>query len=235
MAIMKSEAIGPGRTRVPNSACGSLALEQQAPGGPCRSRKRQTRCGGSFNHQTELAIMKAKPSVKPGPGILELEESDDALDQRTKAPVKLQKILVPTDFSDCSMHALEYALSMAELFRARLILLHVVEPAVCPENYMAVSPGFDDTNQSLMETARERLDTICRKRIGGRISSETLVRMGHAYSEIGDTAKAMGADLIVIATHGFTGLKQVLLGSTTERVIRHAPCPVLTVPHPQQT
>jgi nucleotide-binding universal stress UspA family protein len=57
--------------------------------------------------------------------------------------------------------------------------------------------------------------------------------MGHAYSEIPDTAKAMGADLIVIATHGYTGLKHVLLGSTAERVVRHAPCPVLTVRQPE--
>jgi len=144
-------------------------------------------------------------------------------------PLKLARILVPVDFSDCSLRALDYAIALAEAFASKLILLHVVEPAVYPENYLVASPALDETNQNLLESARERLLELSRKRIGHRLPAETLVRMGRAHSEISDTAQAMGADLIILGTHGYTGLKHVLLGSTAERVVRHGPCPVLTV------
>jgi nucleotide-binding universal stress UspA family protein len=65
--------------------------------------------------------------------------------------------------------------------------------------------------------------------MGGKVSVEILVRMGRAHSEIPDTAKAMGVDLIIISTHGYAGLKHALLGSTAEKVLRCASCPVLTV------
>ena len=88
----------------------------------------------------------------------------------------------------------------------------------------------------VMITARnalnERLEGLNRKRIVQRVPTETLVRIGHAHSEIADTAKALAADLIVLGTHGYTGLKHALLGSTAERVLRHAPCPVVTVRQP---
>ncbi len=147
--------------------------------------------------------------------------------------LKLQRILVPLDFSQFSLHALSQALAVAEQFGARIILLHVVEPAVYPENHMAGAVPLDQGNQVLLEAARERLEEIRRQHIGSKIPTEALVRIGHPYSEIPDTAKAMGADLIVIATHGYTGLKHVLLGSVAERVVRHASCPVLTVRNPE--
>jgi universal stress protein A len=142
-------------------------------------------------------------------------------------PLKLKRILVPIDFSEGALGALDYALALAEQFQARLILLHVVEPAVYPEDYLINAPVLGDPH--LVDSSRERLAELERERIGSRVPVETLVRIGRAHSEIPDTAKALGVDLIVIATHGYTGLKHVLLGSTTERVVRHAPCPVLTV------
>jgi nucleotide-binding universal stress UspA family protein len=144
-------------------------------------------------------------------------------------PLRPARLLVPVDFSDCSLRAMDYAIALAERFDSKIILLHVVEPAVYPENYLVVSPALDETNQNLLESARERLADLGRRRIGHRLQAETLVRMGRAHSEIPDTAKALGADLIVLGTHGYTGLKHALLGSTAERVVRHGPCPVLTV------
>ncbi len=140
----------------------------------------------------------------------------------------MRHILVPVDFSDCSLHALEYALRFAQQFGSRVTLLHVVEPALHPDSYL-IAPAFDGTNQNLLQAARERLEDICEKRVGTRLHADTLVRMGRAYSEIPDTAKALGADLVVLGTHGYSGMKHVLLGSTAERVVRNAPCPVLTV------
>jgi nucleotide-binding universal stress UspA family protein len=153
----------------------------------------------------------------------------DAAAKSQASPLHPRKILVPVDFSDCSAHALEYALALAAQFQARLVLLHVVEPAVLSDNYMSVSSILDDSNQALVEAGKERLQALGRKTAAGREPVETLVRLGRAHSEISDTARAMGVDLIVIATHGYKGLKHVLLGSTTERVVRHASCPVLVV------
>lgn len=142
---------------------------------------------------------------------------------------RMRTILVPIDFSDCSVGAINYAMGLAELCQGRLILLHIVEPGLYPENFAAVQ-ALEETNRSQMETGNERLEELNRKIIGQRVPAETLVRLGRAPSEIPDTARALGADLIVIATHGHTGVKHVLLGSTAERVVRQAPCPVLTVP-----
>jgi nucleotide-binding universal stress UspA family protein len=182
--------------------------------------------------------MKNKPAHKsePEPTAAEFDknplfERSPASGKSTAEPLKLARLLVPLDFSDCSMRALDYALALAEQFGSKIILLHIVEPAAYPENYLVASPALDETNQNLLESARERLLAVSRKRIGHRLPAETLVRMGRAHSEIPDTAEALGADLIVLGTHGYTGLKHVLLGSTAERVVRHAPCPVLTVRH----
>lgn len=144
-------------------------------------------------------------------------------------PFSLKQILVPIDFSDCSLRALELALTIALPFGAKLILLHVVEPAVYQQGYTGITPPLEETHQNLLQTGRERLALLGRKRVGHRLRAEPLVRIGRAHSEIADTAKALSVDLIVIGTHGYTGLKHVLLGSTTERVVHQAPCPVLTV------
>jgi nucleotide-binding universal stress UspA family protein len=156
-------------------------------------------------------------------------ESDLESSRHIGFTIHLKQILVPIDFSDCSFRALEYALALASPLGAKLTLLHVVEPAVYQQSYLGVTPPVEETNQNLLEAGRERLAALARKRIGSRLRSESLVRIGRAHSEIPDTAKALNADLIVMGTHGYTGLKHVLLGSTTERVVRHASCPVLTV------
>ncbi len=142
----------------------------------------------------------------------------------------LRSLLVPVDFSGCSLSAVDYALGLAQPFGATVTLLHVVEPAVFPENHLMSPPEVDETNRSLIEAGRERLASVIRQRRGNdRVSIESLVRLGRAHSEISDTAKALGIDLIVMATHGSTGLRSALMGSTAERVVRGAPCPVLTV------
>lgn len=180
--------------------------------------------------------MKSKTALRSDAALAEPppEESAEKGPQTAKtasSPFRLKRILVPIDFSDCSLQALDYALAFAEQFQARLILLHVVEPAVYPENCLGLAPVMDETNQSLVESARERLAELSRKRVGHRAVAESLVRLGRAHSEIPDTAQAMGADMIILGTHGYTGLKHALLGSTAERVVRHGPCPVLTVRH----
>jgi nucleotide-binding universal stress UspA family protein len=146
---------------------------------------------------------------------------------RASRPVK--RILVPVDFSECSLKALEYASGFAGQLGARMTVLHVVEPALHAGGYPAISTSFDPTSQNLLENSRDRLSEIGRKHLGNCDGSDFLVRMGRAPSEILDTAKALGVDMIVLGTPGSSDLKHVLLGSTAERVLRQAVCPVVTV------
>ncbi len=158
------------------------------------------------------------PHPPPGPGQLDRGQRHSA----GTPPVQLAKFLVPLDFSPCSIRGLDYALTLAEKFNAKLTLFHVVEPAA--------PPSLDSDNQNLLEISVERLNELARKHcIAGIPRIETLARLGHAHSEIPDTAKALGADLIVIATHGHNRLRQAMMGSTAERVTRTAPCPVLII------
>jgi len=183
--------------------------------------------------------MKIKPVPRQKKVTVELKPSDDRLMEKsavavhTETAFRLNKILVPVDFSDFSSKALDYALAFADQFDARVILLHVVEPAVYPESSMLVATALDDLNSDLRQVAEQKLSELRRDKIGERVPSELLVRMGRAFSEITAAAEDLDVDLIILATHGYTGLKHVLLGSTTERVVRHAPCPVLTVRDPE--
>jgi len=178
--------------------------------------------------------MKSKPASKPG------QAAETNLSEAPEKPApspspsvaRLERILVATDFSEVSLAALDYAAMLAERFAAKLVLLHVVEPSLRPQVTRGLSSDLADPTQALLQAARERLDALGRKRLGHRLQSETLVRMGHAHSEIPDTAQALGADLIVLGTHGGNVPKHVVLGGTAERILRHASCPVLTVPQP---
>lgn len=146
------------------------------------------------------------------------------------APVNLhlRRIMVPLDFSEPSHQALRYARGFAEQFGASLTLLHVIEPMVYPAElgYVPIVP--DDLEEKRMEDLKARLKALAQD-LGTSSKVETFLRIGRSWREICDAAKADNTDLIIIATHGYTGLKHALLGSTAERVVRHAPCPVLIV------
>ena len=142
--------------------------------------------------------------------------------------LRLKKILVPVDFSDFSLKALKYAARFAEQFGATLVLVHVVEPVRYPESVI-IPPEMEEANRERLKLARASLAAFVKKQVPAGIATESVTRLGHPFSEISAAAKDFDVDLIVIATHGHTGLKHLLLGSTAERVVRLAPCPVLTV------
>lgn len=148
---------------------------------------------------------------------------------RTKAGVlKLSSILVPTDFSAESKKALLYAVAFARQFRAKLTLLYVIEPVATPDFAKAFPLAME--NDALMAQCKRELQTILRdNEIEDELVEKILVRNGRSYDEITDAARTLKSDLIIISTHGYTGLKHALMGSTTERVVRHAKCPVLVV------
>lgn len=176
--------------------------------------------------------MKPKPAFKCGTSSAALAENSDLTTTEAEGLTPrpgLKRILVPIDFSNCSLRALNYALMLAEPFRATVILLHVLEPGGFGLEYLTTPAEREDQLQLHLQAERQRLSSLHHKRIGHRLPSETLVRVGRAWSEIPDTAKALAADLIVLGAHGESSFKSSLLGSTAEGVVRHARCPVLTV------
>lgn len=147
---------------------------------------------------------------------------------RNAPRLRLQSILVPTDFSAPSTKALRYAVALAAQFGAKLTLLNVVEPIGATPDF-AYNPLVLE-NEKVMAAAKEQLKRLIEQQgIDAALVEKTLVRYGVPFNEISGAAARLKVDLIVIATHGYTGLKHVFLGSTAERVVRHAPCPVLVV------
>jgi nucleotide-binding universal stress UspA family protein len=146
--------------------------------------------------------------------------------------ISLKKILLPTDFSEYSEAAREYACSFVEKFRAELHLLHVLQDliAMSPEPGMSFPPPGDymkDLEASAVQALAKRPGDA----LPGDYTVLRNVRHGSPFLEIIRYAKELDIDLIVMGTHGRTGLAHVLLGSVAEKVVRKAPCPVLTVRH----
>jgi nucleotide-binding universal stress UspA family protein len=146
--------------------------------------------------------------------------------------VNLKKIVVPQDFSDYSMHALKYAVTFAELFKSELIILHVVEPIVYPADFSFGQVSIPAMEEEIRKRSEEELNELVAKEIPSSIKVTSIIKVGKPFIEIIEVAKSENADLIVISSHGRTGMDHVLFGSTADKVVRKAPCPVLTVrPH----
>ncbi len=141
-------------------------------------------------------------------------------------PLKFGRILVPSDFSDASRKALRYAARFAEQFGSRIILVHVLEPAMSPD-FTTFPLALDE--DKVIEAARNRLLHLARGFLNERQIDSAIVRRGSPFHEIAEAAQELRVDLIILATHGYSGIKRALLGSTAERVVRHAQCPVMTV------
>jgi len=179
--------------------------------------------------------MKAKPSRKPGEVTLKLGRRDEPLmAAASEAPrglgFRVRHILVPIDFSECSKQALRYAVPMAKERGASLTLLYVVAPVYGVGEYGAI----DSTAlEARMRAAGEQeLAKLVAEEVRGEVAAKSLVRVGAPAMEIVEAALELRADLVVLATHGRTGLKHVLIGSVAEHVVRRAPCPVLVVREP---
>ena len=170
--------------------------------------------------------MKVK-SQKSGDVILELGERDDQLlAAASAAPFRIKQILVPIDFSECSAKALSYAVALAQQHGATVSLLYVVHTFPVPSESGVVEYAAIQTQ--MREAGEDRLSRIIRE-LKGKVPTGTAIRVGAPAREIVQVALEIPADLIVISTHGHTGLKHVFLGSVAEQVVREAPCPVLVV------
>jgi len=148
------------------------------------------------------------------------------------------KILAATDFSDDSSLALTYAIELAQKFSAEIIVVHVDQP-LAPVMVGEFNPGLDvGTMNRIAEeqrtlALRELDQTTARLRESG-VKTRGLMRVGAPFLEIINAAQSEHADLIVMGTHGRSGLAHVLMGSVAERVVNKAPCAVLTIRHPDR-
>jgi nucleotide-binding universal stress UspA family protein len=142
----------------------------------------------------------------------------------------IRTILVPVDFSDCSLAGLKYAIKFAKEVGARLIVLHVTD--LGPVMMTTACGGYD--SPAYLEAARRRCDERMRaflKRVHmNGVPVETLALAGYCPAAIYEAAAKKAADLIILSTHGRTGLRRAFIGSIAEGTVRHAACPVLVVP-----
>lgn len=138
-----------------------------------------------------------------------------------------KKILVPVDFSPHCLPAVKLGQSLAQKYGARLYLIHAVE--------MVYATGFEfasalPVEKDLLIHAGEELKRVAKENLAPGLDYETVVRNGQAYRTVVDFAQEENVDLVLVTTHGYTGLKHLALGSVAERIVRHSKAPVLVVP-----
>ncbi len=144
----------------------------------------------------------------------------------------INKILVPIDFSDYSKKALHYTVTLAKSFNAELFLIYVIEPMVYPADLSMGQMVIPQSELNMSEKAKSELEELAASEIGDSLKYNILIKTGKPFMEIIETASEVDADLIIIATHGHTGVEHLLFGSTAEKIVRKAPCPVLTLREP---
>ncbi len=146
--------------------------------------------------------------------------------------LNIKKILVPIDFSDYSKSAFKYAQEFSRYFDAEIILIYVVEPMVYPPDFSMGQIAIPTIDIELDKRAKEELEKLARNEIQPDTRFQIVIKTGKPFVEIIQTASELDVDLIIIATHGHSGVEHILFGSTAEKVVRKAPCPVLTLREP---
>jgi nucleotide-binding universal stress UspA family protein len=146
--------------------------------------------------------------------------------------LSIKKVLVPIDFSDYSKSALKYAINFAKQFNAEIILIYVVEPIIYPPDFSMGQIAIPSVNTEWDDRAKEELNKLAKNEIPSDLKSKTIIKTGKPFVEIIETASEEDVDVIIIATHGRSGVEHILFGSTAEKVVRKAPCPVLTLREP---
>ena len=142
---------------------------------------------------------------------------------------RFERILLAVDFSDYSEVACEYALTLAKSFNSSLQVLHVINEPVDLRGFYVPHISFEQLEQEIETGAVKMLETFCNENLKGFTAFTTAVVTGVPYEEIIRVAAEQESSLIIIGTHGRTGLDHLIFGSTAERVVRSAPCPVMTI------
>jgi len=146
--------------------------------------------------------------------------------------LSFEKILFATDFSESSEHAFQYALAIARQFNSRLIILHVINEPVDLRGFYVPHISFENLEKEIELGAEKMMARFCSSHIVNFDNFETLIVTGIPYEEILKKAHDEKVSLVVLGTQGRSGLDHLLFGSTAERVVRKALCPVVTVRHP---
>jgi len=142
---------------------------------------------------------------------------------------EFKTILMATDFSESSDYAFSYALSLARKFNARLLLLHVINEPVDLRGFYAPHISFEKLEEEIEEGAQKMMEKFCQNHLRDYDNYETFIVPGIPYDEVIRKAVSANADLIIVGTHGRTGLDHMLFGSTAEKIVRKSPLPVMTV------
>jgi len=144
------------------------------------------------------------------------------------------KILIAVDFSENSNYAFDYALTLAKQFDAELTVMHVINEPIDLRGFYVPHISFEQLEKEIEAGAAGMMEKFCQERMGDFRNYLTCLVNGIPYEEIIRKAKEIDASLIVLGTHGRTGLDHIIFGSTAERVVRNAPCPVLSIRLPAE-
>ena len=143
-----------------------------------------------------------------------------------------ERILTAIDFSENSQFAFEYALTLATQFQAELTIMHVINEPVDLRGFYVPHISFEQLEKEIEEGAEKMMEKFCQTELGDYTNYQTAICTGIPYEEIIRKAGETAASLIVLGTHGRTGIDHLIFGSTAERVVRSASCPVLTIRMP---
>jgi nucleotide-binding universal stress UspA family protein len=143
--------------------------------------------------------------------------------------MEIKSILFPTDFSEGSSQALQYAVDMANRYGARLYILHVIYDIAKASGWYVPHISVDQMYKDIQQGAKKELERFGVEELSGIKNIERTVVMGVPHEEIISFANKNKVDLIIIATHGRKGIDRLLFGSTAAQIVRYSPCPVLTV------
>ncbi len=139
----------------------------------------------------------------------------------------IQTILVPTDFSQAAQQALAYAVKLAEALQAKLSVVHVVEPIAYPAEWLESAISLQSIEQAIVQNAHKALNQLLQETVQGRVPVEGHILFGYPPDAILTFAREHAVDLICLAPHGHSLIERLLLGSTTEKIVRNATCSVL--------
>ena len=141
----------------------------------------------------------------------------------------MKRVLVPIDFSEYSKNALQYAIPFAKKFGAELLLVYVVEPTIYPADFSFGQVGNPGLESEMREKGEKSLDRLVKEQVAKQVPARSFICTGNPFLEIIRVAKEEQVDLIIIASHGHSGVEHLLFGGTAEKVVRKAPCSVLVV------
>jgi nucleotide-binding universal stress UspA family protein len=143
--------------------------------------------------------------------------------------MEIKNILFPTDFSEGASQALQYAIDMAKKYGAKLHIVHIIYDIAKVSGWYVPHRSVDEMYKEILEGAKKELEKFGVEELSGMKDIERSVLMGVPHEEIMNFARKNKIDLIIMGTHGRTGIDRILFGSTAAQVVRFAPCPVLTV------